>query len=186
MPRLLLALAVIVAIGAVSLGIRDYVRKKKEAEPPTSTSTPTGVHSNALTVPTKTTAANTRRSRMSATEADTSATALPVADDMEKPLSSEEFAKAGGKAINAIDNAPNNVRARAAHDELAAAMGRKNRVCDELNTITASETARPVVALQSLPLPNLTKPGDVDAAYYQNWAREYCEFIGVEVEHRRQ
>jgi hypothetical protein len=28
-----------------------------------------------------------------------------------------------------------------------------------------------------MPLPNLTKPGDVDATYYGNWAREYSCLI---------
>jgi hypothetical protein len=45
-------------------------------------------------------------------------------------------------------------------------MKRNNRVPNKFHTIT-----------DCVPLPNLTKPRDVDAAYYQNWAREYsCLF----------
>jgi hypothetical protein len=75
---------------------------------------------------------------------------------MEKPVISDEFAKAGGNA-------------KAAHDEVEAAKDQTNRVCH-----------------YPPPLPNGTKPADVDAAYYYNWAREYCEFVAVEVEGRRQ
>ena len=39
---------------------------------------------------------------------------------------------------------------------------------------------------QSLLLPNGTKPGDVDATYYVNWAREYCEPAGMELKDRTQ
>jgi hypothetical protein len=51
----------------------------------------------------------------------------------------------------------------ASHDELEAAIDRNHRTHNELETTTAC-----------LPLPNLTKLGDVDAPYYLNWAREYC------------
>jgi hypothetical protein len=93
---------------------------------------------------------------MSATEANAPATAQGAADDMEKALISRESAKAGAKATVVMDNGPNTVGAQAAHDD-----------GNELDTITAC-------GAQSLTLPNLTKPGDVDAAYYENWAREYC------------
>ena len=46
---------------------------------------------------------------------------------MEKPLMSEESAKAGAKAVGVIDSAPNTPN---------------NRVCDELVRITAFKTHR--------------------------------------------
>jgi len=158
--RLLLALTGIVVIGAIFIGIKDYVKQQQEAKPRASTSTPSIDHSNAKTVPKKTTSVKTRRARTSATDADAPGTTLtlPVADYadyMEKPVISEEFAKAGAKA-------------KAAHDEVQAAKDQNNRVCH-----------------YPPPLPNGTKTADVDAAYYYNWSREYCEFVGVGAEDRR-
>jgi len=164
MPRSLLALTGIVALIAISVGIKDYVQQPKQAKPPTNMSTPTAVQSNAE--PKKTTSAKTRHSRMSAREANAHAPAQTAADNMEKPLTSEEFADSGA-AIVVIGNAPNTV---GAPDKGEAALDRNNRVSNELNTrISRSAVSAP----QCLPLPNLIKSGDVDASYYRNWAREY-------------
>ena len=152
MPRLLLALTVITAIGAISLGIKDYVQQHKEAKPPASTSSPTDVHSNAITAQKKTTSAKTRNTRMSATEAN-AATPQAAAADTELAVISED---------DTVRERP-----KAAHDEVEAAMDRNNRV---------RNTARPAAAA-CLPLPNWTKLTDVDAAYYKNWAREYSCLI---------
>ena len=81
--------------------------------------------------------------------------AQTAADDMQEPPTSEEFANAVAKAT-------------AAHDEVEAAKDRNNRGC-----------------YYPPPLPNSTKPADIDAVYYYNWAREYCEFVGVEMVGRR-
>jgi len=155
LSRPLVALTVIVTVVAISLGIKDYVEQHKKAEPSASTSTPTEVRSNARTRSRKTTSAKAMRARTSATEASAPAAAQGAADDMEKALISQESAKPGAKATVVMDNGQNTVGAQAAHDD-----------GNELDTITAC-------GAQSL-LPNLTKPGDVDAAYYENWAREYC------------
>ena len=137
MPRLLLALTGIVAIGVISIGIKDYVKHQKEAQPPASTHSPTVLHSNAITDPKKATSAKTGRARMPASEANAPATAEAAADDMEKPLISEEFAKAGAKV-------------KADGDEVEAAKDRNNRVC-----------------YYPPPLPNGTKPADGGwASYY--------------------
>ena len=152
MPRLLLALTGIVAVGAISLGIKDYLKQQKEPKPSASTSTPTP--STAITVPNMTTSAQTRQARMSA---NAPATAQAAADDMELPLNSEEIADTVRE------------RRKAAHDEVEAAMDRNNRVDN-----STWPTLSPV---QCLPLPNGTKLRDVDAAYYKNWAREYSCLI---------
>jgi hypothetical protein len=60
-------------------------------------------------------------------------------------------------------------RPKAAHDEVEAAMGRDNRV---RNSVRPALPQAPC-----LPLPNGTKLGDVDAAYYKHWAREYSCLI---------
>ena len=166
LPRPLIALTVIVTLVAIYVGIKDYVGQNKKAGPPASTSTPTEVHSNG-TRPIKTKSAKAIRARTSATEAHAAATAQGAADDMEKALIGEESAKAGAKAIDVMDNGPNTVSAQAAHDEAEAAMDRNGRVRNKLDTI-----AMPALSA-CLPLPNLTKPGDSDSVYYENWAREY-------------
>lgn len=181
--RFLILLAGIVAIAAMSVGIKDYLQEK-EAKPAT-TSTPAVAHSNTTRIRKKTASGKTRQARMSATHANASATEQAAADNntaannSEKPLTSEEFLKAGGNAVLVIDNARNTGRTQSARDEADAATERTNRAREELNTLAACETATPgLCATKCLPLPNLTKPGDVDAFYYENWAREYsCLFL---------
>jgi hypothetical protein len=83
------------------------------------------------------------------------ATAPPTqaaADQTETPLMRREFAKAGANA-------------KAAHDEVDPVNDGNNRVC-----------------YYPPPLPNGTKPADVDAVYYYNWAREYCD-VAVQGRH---
>lgn len=157
MKRFLVALIGIVAVVAISVGIKDYVKQQGKAKPPASTSTPTVVDSNAITVPKQTTSAKTRQARMSATEANAPATAQAAADEILEKRLNKEFA-------DTVRENP-----KAAHDELEAAMDRNNRV---------RNTARPaLLPAQCLPLPNGTKLRDVDATYYKNWAREYSCLI---------
>jgi len=148
LPRPLVALTVIVTIAAVSLGIKDYVEQHSKAEPPASRNTPTEVHSKARTRSRKTTSPRVLPARMSAIEANAPATAQRAADYIEKRLISEQ--------------------SQAAHDEVEAPMDRNGRVRNELDTSAVPASSA------CLPLPNLTKSGDVDTAYYENWAREYC------------
>jgi hypothetical protein len=157
MPRLLVALIGIAVIGVMCIGIRDYVKQQKDAKPSASTRTPTVVHSNRMIDPKKDTSAKTGRARMSASKANDPTTQLAVAaDETEEPQDGDQFVKAGAKPT-------------AAHDEIEAAKDRNNQAC-----------------YYPPPLPNATKPADVDALYYYNWAREYCEFVGVEPERRLQ
>ena len=66
------------------------------------------------------------------------------------------------RAADDIEKALISEQSQAAHDV------RKGRVRNELDTSAVPASSA------CLPLPNLTKPGDVDTAYYENWAREYC------------
>jgi hypothetical protein len=142
-PRLLVVITGIVAVLATVVGVRDYVGRKETAKPPASASSTTVAQSIPGTVRRKTASAKTRRARMSATEANTPAGL--AATDTEKPIISEESAK-----HDVVHDTPKNVRVQLAHYEVNAAL-----------------------LLACLPLPNSTKPGDVDATYYQDWAREY-------------
>src|SRR5215471_7359409 len=107
MGRLLVALTGIVVALAIYVGINDYLKPQKQAKPPASTGTLTVNDSHAISVPKRITSAKTRRVRMSGTEANAPATAQTGADDTEKPLISEEFAKAGATGKGVIAHAPN-------------------------------------------------------------------------------
>jgi len=149
--RLVLVITGIVVVVAIAVGIKDYVQPKS----PASTSTPSVVPSNAGTLPKKSTAARTRRARASATKAnDQAPTDNTEGPLFSKPLFSKPFGNAGAKA-QAVHEAAEEAMDR-------AAMERNNRVRSKFDTITTC-----------VPLPNGTKPGEVDAAYYQAWAREY-------------
>jgi len=152
MRRLLVTLTGIVVALAIYFGINDYLKPQKESKHPASASTPSTIDSKAISVVRNSTSANTRRARISATEANAPAMAQDAADDMEKPLISEEFAKAGVKKV-VIDSVSNTLRAQGAHE--AAALS----------------------TAQCVPLPNGTKSENVDAAYYKNWAKEYSCLI---------
>jgi hypothetical protein len=149
-PRWLITLAGIIAIVVICVGIKDYVQGKK-AKSEATTSTATAVDSNGKSVAKKTASAKISQARMSPTEAKSPATAQAAANSVEKQLN-EELAKANSKSIIVMDGS---------HHELGAAKNHRTR--NDLETTTTC-----------LPLPNLTKLGDVDAPYYLNWAREYC------------
>jgi hypothetical protein len=156
-PRFLLALTAIVAIGIICLVIKDHVQEKED-QPPAGTNSATA-QSNAST-PRKKISAEIKRTRMFATNA--GATAQAGGDEMEKPLISDEFGNAGAKAK--LANAKR-VSAQAGQGE-EAAMDQNNEV--------DSKIARPALPpRRCLPLPNMTNLTDVDAPYYNNWAREY-------------
>jgi hypothetical protein len=169
LPRPLILITAIVAVVAISVGIKDYVHQKK-ANPPASTPTPSIADSKAVTAKTKTGSEKTRRARVPMTET-TAAARARASGGMEKTQVSEEFANDGAKAV---DNAPKAVTA--ADDEAAAGMDANNGV--QRDTTSAFETANAgFSAVKCVPLPNVTRLGDADAPYYQNWAREYsCVF----------
>jgi cytoskeletal protein RodZ len=161
MPRWLVALAGIIAIVVICVGIKDLVQEKK-AKSSADTSAAT-VGSNTTTNPKKSASTKTRNARTSSARANARRSAQAAADNAERTLISEEFAKIGPKAKVVIDNGLNTMSTR--NDE-EAAMDGNSRVRKDLDMTKAC-----------LPLPNLTKPGDVDEPYYRNWAREYSCLI---------
>lgn len=169
--RCVLALTIIIAVVALSVGIKDYLQQKK-ANPAASTSSPSVVQAeNAKTGRKRIRLAKTTRTPMSGTEAKASAAVQAGADPMDKPLISETFPKGRAKTTGAIDNAPNTLKGQSGHDALEAAMDREamdrnNRMRKQFDMMTTC-----------VPLPNGTQPRDADANYYKNWAREYsCVF----------
>jgi hypothetical protein len=172
LPRLLLALTLLVAAIVFFFGIKDYFQQKNP-KPVTSPSTPDVVVPNTVDVQKKTTSLKTRRARISATEADAHGGTQAAADDTVKPLIRKDSANSGAKEIVANNSALNPVTA--AHDDQETAMGSNNNgVRGELQPMKASKGSLPdLSAPKCVPLPNVTSPADVDAPYYQNWAREY-------------
>lgn len=168
LTRPVVALAAIVAIVVVALGIKDYVGQQN-ANSPAGAAAPTVEHTKAITRPKKTTTSGkVERTRMSATKATAEETAQATADEIQKPTTSEGSADADGKQTVAMENQPNTLTAEAARDKREAAIGLGDRVPKEQDTIAGPGSSA------CLPLPNGTLPGDVDAAYYFGWATEYC------------
>src|SRR5215472_13571284 len=116
-PRFLLVLTAIVAIVAISVGIRDY--RKKETKPPASTGTPGIVDSSA---PRQTNSAKTKRAPKPRS----------VADGMESQVGGEA-ADAGPNAIFVNKHAPNTVRVQAADSEDALMDDQNNPLGSKLD-----------------------------------------------------
>jgi hypothetical protein len=150
-PRSLVVITGVIAILAAFVGVRDYMGRKETPKPLASASVATPVQSNSGTARRKTNSAKTRHPRRSSTEANT-ATGLAAAD-LQKPTIGE-----------------NSVKPDVIHDASA------NTIPDTSTTVReqlAENDANAPWSLACLPLPNSTKPGDVDANYYQDWAKEY-------------
>lgn len=162
LPRWLLVLTGIIALVAICVGIKDYVEQKNATAAAT---TPVVADANATTRRNKATSAKAIRARLSV---NASPTAQVAAYNMDSTLMSEEFANTRTNGIFEPGNGLNTLIGQAARDELEAATDPDNRVRNELHSFAAPG------ASGCLPLPNLTKPGDVDAPYYENWARTYC------------
>ena len=158
LPRWLLGVTAIIAVVALTVGIRDYLRPSKDEKPAATASTPTVIDS-AKTSRKKSSPAKTRRARNSAAEgtspAKTQTADRQTADEMEKLLVYGDPPKANDKMTGGTDpDSPSNTVSRR---QIEAAMHRNRVSCDEIDKLA-----------------NLTKPGEVDAPYYENWAREYC------------
>ena len=160
-------LTAIVAIVVISLGIKDYVEQQK-AKPSSSKSTSTVTRTSPIARQKTTTSTKARQAHGSAIGARAPVTAQAAAAETEKPLISEEFSKPGTKAIALMGQGHGAATAQAANDEPGAKIHPKDGVGNELDAPT-----RPALS-SCLPLPNGTEPGDVDAPYYEVWAREYC------------
>ena len=166
-PRPLLALTAIVFLAALYVGVRDYFQKPREAQP-TASAVVAVAQSNATSVPKKTRSPRLRRVRMSAMAAN-AANPAHSAEDTEKPFISQQSSVADAKQIGS-DYAPNSEGVQAAHDKAEAAEDRPVIVGYGLRTsIVVSAFSVP----QCIPLPNSVMREDVDAPYYENWAREY-------------
>ena len=145
LPRILVVLTGLVAILALYVGITDYAHRKKDAAPATSESASTVVRSGATSVRKK--VAKARRARTPATESIDAASGVPAEGD-----GTAAGKQIVGEAVGvALYDAPKAHHVQPVFDRFDG-------------TLTSAAC---------VPLPNSTKPGDVDATYYQNWAKEY-------------
>jgi hypothetical protein len=143
-PRSLVVLTAFIAAIALFIGVRDYLGTTHKAEVTAGTGTPTLVQPD---ISAHKNAATTAKHRPHGSAAEKIGSVPRTAqDDTDEPLVSHVLASA----------------------EANYKVGGDVKVQPLLNE-AASQSVSPSCA----PLPNSTKPRDVDAIYYQGWAREY-------------
>jgi hypothetical protein len=176
LPRALLAITLLVAVVAIVLGIRDYVGRKKDNSSAATASASNAVDSNSAITHKKSASGKTKRGRLAASRGNGSS-AGP--SNMEKGLASDKTATSAANAMAANSNLPGNATTGVGKDsaggnvlpEAAYDGARKNASAEA--RYSDDEIVKILSNAECVPLPNLTQPGDVDAPYYQNWAREY-------------
>lgn len=142
-PRTLVVFTALIAAIALFVGIRDYVATKHKAQP-TAATAQNIVQPNAGTARKKATA---KKGRAQPSAAETTAAVADAAwDTAGKSLIKDVLMK--------VEPAPNGQRSA--------------EVQPVLNEASSRSSSR-----SCAPLPNSTRPEDVDAIYYQGWAREY-------------
>lgn len=144
-PRSLVILAGFIAAIALFIGIRDYISAKNEVRPVASGDAQSVVQPKATPLRKKANTKKARRARISATDAN-AAVAGAAESAAEKPFI--------GAVLASLNTA---------YEPRKPA-----KLQSPLDEVNATSSVRSCV-----PLPNSTKPEDVDAIYYQGWAREY-------------
>lgn len=145
-PRFLVVVTGIVAVLALIIGIKDYVQRPNYASHTSSVDVPSAAHPTDTPARKKHASGKVKRAVLS--QADLSAAASNVAANSGDGLTIEgDSITSGGSAYGL----PRIEKLHSARDE---------------STLT-------LVTRSCAPLPNSTKPEDVDAPYYQKWAREY-------------
>ena len=152
-PRWLLVGAGIIALLIVLVEVKDFAERKNASSPPPGASSSTAVSPDAKSSPKK--AVKTKRAQVSA-DAAVDSEAESDADTLESTPTMGGIEQAGERAAIVND------------DEVKS--GQPEAVKSPI------KTTKP----RCSPLPNSTKAEDVDAPYYQNWAREYgCGLDGT-------
>ncbi len=176
LPRTLLVITIIIAVAAIFFGVRDYFGKKQEATPSATTPAATAVDSNSATARKKNTSARARRVRLSGEKANASSTARVPATGMERALTKEEAAASTANAIVANGDSSRATTLGAAYPNARGTVlpqGHDSARKTASPKLSDDEIENVLTHTDCVPLPNLTQPGDVDAPYYQNWAKEY-------------
>lgn len=144
-PRSLVILTAVVALIALFIGVRDYLATKHEARPAVSLGAKSAVQPDEMSARKKIETAKKRRVERSAAETP-AALAAAAWDAAGKSLIKDVLVR--------VESTPS---------------GRKTA---EVQPVLNEANSRPS-SRSCAPLPNSTKPEDVDALYYQGWAREY-------------
>lgn len=144
-PRSLVILTAAIALIALFIGVRDYVANKHEVRPAVSVGAPAAVQPNEASAHKKIGTAKNRRAERSDAQP-TAAVAEAAWDAAGKSLIKDVLAR--------VESTPDRGRTVEAPP-----------IVNEAASRTSSRSCAP--------LPNSTKPQDVDALYYQGWAREY-------------
>ena len=145
-PRSLVILTAVVALIALFIGVRDYLATKHEVRPAVSMSAKSAVQPDELNARKKIGPAKKRQAERSAAETPSARADAAGWDAASKSLIKDVLVK--------VDSTPDRRRIE--------------EVQPLLNEVSSRSPSR-----LCAPLPNSTKPEDVDAIYYQGWAREY-------------
>jgi hypothetical protein len=145
-PRWLLAGAGIVALMVIFVGVKDFAERKSILSPPSGTGNPAIVPSDGKSAP-KTTVKR-KGAGVSAKPLNPSAAETLPAIPQRIPIMGE-IMQAGARAPFVTED--------------DSKKGQPEPI----------ENKRKAGPARCSPLPNSTKPEDVDASYLQNWAREY-------------
>lgn len=153
LPRPLIIIAGIIAILVVVFGVRDYVQKK-DTQSSAGVSTPTVTSPAVKAEHKKAGSSKSRHERGSTSDANARAAKHGEEQVRQKAMTNQIFASADEKEIDDLQDS-------------AGGRTTGKKVKSGLQQVELSSEA------ECLPLPNLVQHGDVDANWYENWAREY-------------
>jgi hypothetical protein len=146
-PRWVLIAAGLVALITILVGVKDFAERKSASNPPSRTDSATVVHPESKSAPKA--AGKRKGTRGPATAVNESVAETLPADAPGRFPIMEGIVQAGARAPLVPDDSVNK---------------------GQLGPIESKGKTPPT---RCAPLPNSTKPEDVDATYYLNWAREY-------------
>jgi hypothetical protein len=168
MPRVALALAAIVAIVVISVAVKDYVQHEKQAKPATTVSTTTVADAKAKSRSNKSSSKRNSAKTRAQLSMSTAKASAQAAEGVEKQPINGDFAGTDAATMAMKDADPSVSQTQLADDPIQTSDG-QNRLRNQLDRLGSRGSST------CLPLPNGTTFGDVDAAYYDNWAGEYCD-----------
>lgn len=171
LPRPLIALTVIVAAIAIYTGVKDHYDQKKQAAAATTISEAdaSAKHDGSTKkIHSRKTKGSRRAEAVAVASGATKksgADAPASGNDIAHQLVRDEYAQASALAKAGTGSEQDAAETDGQQEQAGGMQDRKRKGSREFDASLSPEC---------LPLPNMTKPGDVDAPYYENWAKEYC------------
>jgi hypothetical protein len=179
-PRPLLVLTVVVVLAAIFLGIKDHFRKPIYAPPAPNPIAASDIAN--LPKKVESTKAKPARKVRSATKSSLSG-AESAAEDIEEQRITGTYSDADARALLVAGHARHAGHAsnllgsvKDAREQADAAVDANTTAGTDIRTEDKKDTKIVKARFsepQCVPLPNSVVPGDVDAPYYENWAKEY-------------